>query len=210
MHKLARSILGATLFVASHGCSLHGRSSRVQGAQPAIPVPPTIGAPIDRIGRALTSNALVGLLAPEEVSERRKEAYNRAAQADWSQFAAAIQRSLGLYDGLDGACGNQWLADHQAAPPMRYHVLAKALADDRLWINSGSKVCTQYLAVELADEFGVPDAPSLDCGGRTPDSDAIDVFRSLLVLGKTVGVDDGVARDDGVHSTTEFPFLAAP
>lgn len=37
-----------------------------------------------------------------------------------------------------------------------------------------------------------------------------DVFRSLLILGTTAGVDHGIARDDRVHSTSEFPFPAAP
>jgi hypothetical protein len=83
------------------------------------------------------------------------------------------------------------------------------LADDRLWIDSGATVCTQYLAVELA-ELAVPPSSTGDCGGRTPNEDAIDVFRSLLVLGSTAGVDDGVAGDDKAHSTVDFPFLAPP
>ena len=49
-----------------------------------------------------------------------------------------------------------------------------------------------------------------DCGGRTPNYDAVDVFRSLLVNGTSSGVEDGVGRDDRLHSTTTFPFLAAP
>jgi hypothetical protein len=120
-----------------------------------------------------------------------------------------MQRTLGFYDGYDGTCGNQWLAGRDANSAQRYQALAKLLADDRLWLNSRSTVCTQYLAVELT-ESGTPGAPSGDCGGRTPTSDASDVFRSLWVLGSTTGVDDGVNRDDQVHSTTEFPFLGAP
>jgi len=38
----------------------------------------------------------------------------------------------------------------------------------------------------------------------------IDVYRSLLANGTTSGVDDGVDRDDHEHSTSVFPFLAAP
>ena len=69
---------------------------------------PGLGAPVERIGRPLTANALVGPLASDEVSDRRKEEYNRAAPAAWSGFAADIAETLALYDGFDGVCGNQW------------------------------------------------------------------------------------------------------
>jgi len=167
---------------------------------------PVAGSPVDRIGRPLTGNALLGPLDPEEVSDRRKEAYNRAAPAAWQQYAKDIQRTLGLYDGFDGTCGNQWLVDRNAEPSLRYAVLAKTLADDRLWVNSASKVCTRFLAVE----FAANGSANTDCGGRTPNYDAIDVYRSLLVGGTIDGIDDGVERDDGTHSTSKFPFLAAP
>jgi len=204
MPRLACSILAMTMSASLHGCS-----SRMQGTQREIPARPTLGAPIERAGRPLTGNALLGPLAPDDVSDRRKEAYNRAPPADWPQFSADIQLTLGLYDGFDRTRGNQWLADRDATLPMRYHVLATVLADDRLWINSKSTLCTRYLAVELT-ELAIAGSPNGDCGGRTPNYDAIDVFRSLLTSGTTTGVDDGVERDDHVHSTTEFPFLAAP
>lgn len=203
IRQLALSILAIAV------SALCGCSSRIQGAQRKIPARPTLGEQIERAGRALTGNALLGPLAPHDVSERRKEAYNRAAPADWPQFSPDIQLTLGLYDGFDGKRGNQWLADDAATASMRYRVLARVLADDRLWINSASTVCTRYLAVELA-ELATPSSPGGDCGGRTPNYDAVDVFRSLLINGTTRGVDDGVGRDDHVHSTTEFPFLAAP
>jgi hypothetical protein len=31
-----------------------------------------------------------------------------------------------------------------------------------------------------------------------------------LTNGTAAGLDDGLTRDDKVHSTTDFPFLAAP
>jgi hypothetical protein len=64
-------------------------------------------------------------------------------------------------------------------------------------------VCTRYPVCD-------PRVADRDCGGRTPSYDASNVFRSLLTLGATSGFDDGVKSDDRVHSTTEFPFLAAP
>jgi hypothetical protein len=167
---------------------------------------PALGAPIDRVGRTLTGNALIGPLDPEEVSDRRKEQYNRAAQSDWPQFVADIRRTLGLYDAFDGSCGNQRLANRRTHAPRRYDTMAQLLADDRLWVNSATGTCTRYMAVEL----NANGTKNTDCGGRTPNYDAIDIYRSLLVTGQERGVDDGVDRDDQTHSNTEFPFLAAP
>jgi hypothetical protein len=157
------------------------------------------------VGRPLTANALLGPIAAGDASERRKEEYNRASPKEWASFVPDITETLGLYDGIDGACGNQWRIDAKTDGPARYAPLAAMLADDRLWVDSRQKVCTRFMAVELA-------APSAadDCGGRTPTEDAVDVYRSLLVFGKSEGVDDGVARDDRVHSSVDFPFLAAP
>jgi hypothetical protein len=188
-------------------------SSRVRGGERAddhgLPPRPALGAPIDRAGRALTANALLGLMDSEEVSTRLKEQYNRAPEAERGELIPELQRGLALYDAFDGRCGDQWLADRGAPPALRYRALATVLADDRLWIDSRSTVCTRYLAVELA-ALPAPGAPPGDCGGRTPSHDAVDVFRSLLVMGATSGLDDGLPRDDREHSASEFPFLAAP
>jgi len=199
----------ATIFLLG---ALPGCSSRAGGSSGERAPRPALGAPIDRIGRALTGNALIEPLGPDDVADRRKEAYNRAPPAAWPQFADDFRRTLGLYDSFDGICGNQWLADAQAEPARRAEVLARTFADDRLWINSASATCTQYLAVEQAAlaKPGQSGSPGADCGGRTPAYDAVDVFRSLLVQGTISGVEDGIARDDRVSSTVEFPFLAAP
>ncbi len=178
----------------------------------STPSKPALGARVERIGRPLTGNGLIGLLAPAEVSNARKETYNAAARKDWLQFADDIRSALALYDGFDGTCGNQWIAGRGAE---RYRALAEMLADDRLWVNSKSAVCKQFLAVELAEradvlETAISGSAAGDCGGRTPNHDAPDVFRSLLAGGLTAGVSDGVARDDHEHSTSEFPFLSPP
>lgn len=180
-----------------------------------IPPHPILGTQIERVGRPLIKNGLIGPLAAADVSNARKEAYNRAAVKDWPQFAADILPTLGLYDGFDGKCGNQWRAEPDDKSATRYRALANMLADDRLWVNGMSTVCTQYLAVELADkedfaEILISGQSNDDCGGRTPNYASNNVFRSLLAGGLTIGVSDGVYRDDHVHSTTEFPFLAAP
>ena len=83
------------------------------------------------------------------------------------------------------------------------------LADDRLWVNGESTLCTHFFAVELASLAG-QSALVMDCGGRAPSYDAVDVYRSLLADGSINGVDDGVDRDEREHSNNEFPFLAPP
>lgn len=161
---------------------------------------------IDRMGRALTGNALIETFGTEAAANRRKEQYNRAPRGGWSAFAPDIAINLAHYDGFDGQCGNQWLAVQNANGPARYDALARLLADDRLWVNSASATCTQYLAVE----FDFVGAINGDCGGRTPTYDAVDVFRALLANGSTRGLSDGVDRDDSTPSADRFPFLAAP
>lgn len=172
--------------------------------------PPELGVQIERTARPLIKNALVGgPLAPDSVSDQRKEAYNRVARTGWARFSEDIQRTLGLYDGLDGHCGDQWLADPHAGSSTRYQRLAQLLADDRIWINSKSSICTQFLAVELV-AVNSRTGLSNDCGGRTPNYDASNIFRSMLTNGTSSGVDDGLHRDEQIHSATTFPFLAAP
>ncbi|MFC4313273.1 DUF4331 family protein [Steroidobacter flavus] len=164
---------------------------------------------IDRMGRPLTGNALLGSFSDEETSDRLKERYNSATPATGGEFISEMEKTLGIYDGFDGTCGNQLLADAKATSPARYRPLATVLADDRLWVNSESTICGEFFSVEFAALAG-QEAMVMYCGGRTPNDDAIDVYRSVLSMGQARGVDDGVDRDDHEHSTTEFPFLAAP
>jgi len=160
---------------------------------------------IDREGRPLTGNALLGLFASEEVSNALKEEYNAATPQTAARFIPEIQKALGKYDAFDGHCGNALLARNDP----QYHEMATLLADDRVWVNSAYGVCTQLFAVELSMLAGYEDLLD-DCGGRTPNYDAVNVYRSLLVDGTFASVDDGVHQDDHAHSTTEFPFLAPP
>lgn len=164
---------------------------------------------LNREGRPMTGGALLITILPEDVSDRLKEQYAAATPTTSAQFIPDLEKGLALYDAFDGKCGNQLLADPAAAPATRYLALATLLADDRLWVNSASAVCTQLFAVELAN-LADRKALSDDCGGRTPNYNASNVWRSLLVDGTTVSVDDGVDHDDHEHSATVFPFLAAP
>lgn len=162
---------------------------------------------IDRAGRTLTGNALLGTLGTAEVSNALKENYNAATPATAAKFIPEIETGLALYDGFDGACGNQLMARPDAWPALRYRALATMLADDRLWVNSASTNCTRLFAVEMAAMPG-HEALASDCGGRTPLYSAVNVYRSLLVNGHVDSVDDGVNADDQAHSATVFPFLA--
>ncbi len=170
-------------------------------AAPPGHAPLQAGVAIDRMGRALTGNALIGTFDSEQASDARKHQYNQAPREVWALFAPDLAETLAIYDGFDGRCGNQWLAGRANAAG-RYTQLAMLLADDRLWVDSGVNTCTGSFGVELGQ--------ARNCGGRTPSDDAVDVFRSLLVNGARAGVDDGVARDDQQHSNGEFPFLAPP
>lgn len=163
----------------------------------------------DRLGRPLSKNALVGLTAPEGVDKTMEEAWNRATPETSSSFVDDMEKSLALYDGLDGICGNQILSNRAAVSLDRYRPLALLLTDDRLWVNAASSNCTQLFAVELAALAGRSDL-SADCGGRTPTYNASNTWRSLLVSGSPTGVDDGLEHDEHEPSTTEFPFLAPP
>jgi len=166
------------------------------------------GTRIDRMGRPLTGNALLAPLEADEVSDQMKIAYNEATPSTSAQFVPEIEKSLALYDGYDGKCGNQLMIDAKAPPEHRYRRMAELLADDRLWVNSTSGSCTQLFGLEMAAAGDVRYRD--DCGGRALDYDAVNVYRSLLAAGRNTGIDDGVHRDEVQHSNTVFPFVAPP
>jgi hypothetical protein len=167
------------------------------------------GERLDRAARPLTGNALLGTLATEDLSNELKVSYNAANPATSARFIPEIEQGLALYDAFDGRCGNQLLADQNAKPAARYQRLATVLADDRLWVNGESTVCTQFFAVEFASLAG-QSSFAHDCGGRTPLYNAANIYRSLLVDGTVGSVSDGLDHDEREHSATVFPFLAAP
>lgn len=164
---------------------------------------------LDRLGRPLSKNALLGLTDAAGTNAGLKDWWNRLTPPESGRFVRDMEKSLAFYDGLDGVCGNQVLIDKKTEFGQRYQRLAALLTDDRLWVNVASHICTQFFAVELANLAGRKDLRG-DCGGRTPLYDASNVWRSLLVQGTTVGIDDGLHRDEHLPSSTEFPFLAPP
>src|SRR5258708_17613500 len=181
-------------------------SAQLPGKGGKFSAMPTLGRQIERTARPLIKNALVGgPLAPEAVSNRRKEAYNRVGLDGWIQFSRDIDRTLGLYDGFDGTCGNQWLADTKAEPSKRYQKLASPHAADRIWENSASATCTQFLAVEFT-ALRTPGALPEDCGGGAPKHESGPIFPSPPISGTRQPGRDGPNPIDSTPPTKHFHF----
>jgi hypothetical protein len=180
--------------------------------QPALP---TLGAQIDRMGRPAINTALNHTFDPNATTANTaKDDWNKNADvASWrTTFTAEVSRNLAVYDGLDTVCGNQVLASADAGATtnlQKYGTLGAALADDRLFLNTGGTTSDQYLAVELA-ATGLAPAAATDRGGRTLPMDVIDITYSALAAGVLTGVTDGVGADATKTGGTTFPYLAAP
>ena len=128
------------------------------------------GKQIDRMARPFVGNTLLGIapFSTDDASGLVRQKYNEATPATGARFIGDLQKSLAFQDSLDGQCGNQVLAGTREAAS-RYRALAKVFADDRLWVNSASSVCTQFFAVELASLGGAESAASMTAaGGRRP------------------------------------------
>jgi len=182
------------------------------------PAPPSVGAQIDRLGRGTIN---VAVTDPFDITtmgqDKTRDAYNADAdEASWgAHWVADLETILAIYDGADGTCGNQLLADMSKTDKTRYATLATVLADDRLYLDTGKTTCTTYLGVEL-NAVGVANS---DCGGRTPNEQVVHVMYTAATVGAagfmsngSFAVTDGVQADgDGTSaSLTAFPFLAAP
>jgi hypothetical protein len=176
---------------------------------PAASGPPALGAQIDRFGRPAINTAITDPFdADATMHGTKQDAYNAATPAAGSTFEAQFEANLAIIDSLDMNCGNQFAADMTKTDKTRYKPLADVLADDQLYVDTSSGTCTTYLGVE-ANATGI--IPNTDCGGRTLGADVIDESYSVLAIGATSGVTDGVAADDKLSAeTTTFPYLAPP
>ena len=147
------------------------------------PTPPKLGMQIDRFGRPAINTALNHTFDVEPAKGMAKDAYNQASDpTKWAALSGAeFAKNLAILDGLDATCGNQILATPVAMgapiPPTRYGLLAGALANDRLFVDTSAAACTTYLAVE-ANATAL--MPNMDCGGRKLDYDVIDASYSDL------------------------------
>jgi hypothetical protein len=189
------------------------------------PPPPALGAQIDRMGRAGVNTALTDPfwdtsgdgMTGRAAHTAKQDAYNRTSDpARFGESVADIKKALAVYDSLDQdivapapACGNQLAFGALGMPD--YTLLATVLADDQLYVNLSKGTCQGYLAVEAAT-LGLAND---DCGGRTPLYNTIDITYAALANATLLGMSplpnlNGVARDDGAHTSDAFPFFAAP
>jgi hypothetical protein len=167
---------------------------------------------IDRMARPFVGNTLLGAapFSSDAPSSDIRDRFDAATPDTSASFVPMIEKTLAMQDSLDGKCGNQLLASKDHDSPTRYNALARVFADDRLWVNSASHVCTQFFAVELA-ALADRKPYQMDCGGRSPVYDTPNQWRSLLITGNTDGVHwDGLSGDEHQPSATAFPFLAPP
>jgi hypothetical protein len=206
---------------AGPDATLDGGDAAIDASDAAVfPAPPTLGIEIDRFGRPAVNTALDHTFDNSDGGAKgaAKDAYNANSDAgSWvAAYTAEFEKNLAIYDSLDttadaSGCGNQIFASPAAdAGPSRYSKLASVLADDRMWINTGSANCTQYLGVELV-ATGVLKAadggPADQCGGRTPGEDVIDTTYSAVAAGALSGVTDGVSANVAKTTVTSFPYF---
>jgi hypothetical protein len=168
------------------------------------------GKVLNRMAQPFVKNTLLGVapFSTDDASGVRRDEFNAALPTTSAKFVPDLERTLAFQDSLDGKCGNQVFASSEETPA-RYRTLAKLFAEDRLWVNSASNVCTQFFAIELANLKGEKTL-SKDCGGRSPTYDNSNFWRSLLIAGMTTGITDGLHQDEHPPSATMFPFLAPP
>ena len=169
-----------------------------------FPAAPTLGAQIDRIGRAGVNTALTDPFWNDGTQTKlghhaKQDKYNAASDPTaWATTVlttggptslALVKGAIAAYDSLNGTsdgialgdgCGDQ-LA-YGALSNADYTTLATVLVDDQIYVNTSSGSCTSYLAVE-ANVLGVTNT---DCGGRTPNYNTIDITYSALASGALV------------------------
>jgi hypothetical protein len=180
------------------------------------PVPPFIGMQIDRVGRPLVNliltdpfNQVTGMTLGQV-----QDAYNASLPTAWPTYQPIpyIAQNLGIWDGVDGTCGNQYQAS-STVNATTYMTLATTLANDYLTIDTTKGTCAKYLALELGD--------TMNCGGRPPNlpgnTNVVDTTLNLLQGGFTnstnpaVPLGTGVTSDPaGAASNTTLPFLLPP
>ena len=202
---MTRYLLVASILALATACGGNGSSN---------PAQPKLGAVIDRMGRAGVNTAVTNpfdLVSGKSIDQTKDDYNANGDPTTWSQYAPQFAKSLAVLDSLDGTCGNQLLAKPASGatiPADRYLGLAGVLADDQLYVNTGSTTCQVYLGVEANATNAVPNS---DCGGRTPLENTIDETYSLLAIGATSGVTNGITMDtDHQASLTAFPFLQPP
>ncbi len=179
---------------------------------PPPPAPPALGAQLDRFGRPAVNTALNHTFDPDTsdggTKGTAKDKYNAdKGAAGWvAAYQPQMAANLGIYDALDSVCGNQPFAQNDAGAD-RYKTLSSVLADDRLWVNTGSTTCTQYLGVELNATGAVPNT---DCGGRKLAYDVIDTTYTVVSGTFPTAFGDTIGANATKTGGATFPYLSTP
>ncbi len=114
------------------------------GGGTTTPAVPEIGAQIDRLGRGTINVAVTDPFNITQLGQdATRDAYNAdSKESDWAaNWTADLEAMLAIYDGADGTCGNQLLADMSKTDKTRYAALAGVLADDRLYLDTSKTTC---------------------------------------------------------------------
>jgi hypothetical protein len=197
----------ATLSIAA--CSSSTATSGTSGSGGTNPAPPTAGAQIDRMGRPAVNTALTHTFDLDDAAKgAAKDEYNSNSDPkSWSKYVGEMEANLAILDALDGTCGNQLFADKTKTDATRYGTLAGVLADDRLWVNTGSTTCTTYLGVEANATKAIPNT---DCGGRKPSYEVMKLTYTIAAVGMvSTAVTDGTTPVAAKTTVATFPYLAA-
>ena len=188
------------------GCSSDDTSTGGSGG----PAPPSLGQQIDRMGRPAINTAVNNTFELDDAKKgAAKDEWNgNSDPSSWSKYTAEIEANLGILDALDGTCGNQLFADTTKMDGTRYATLAGVLADDRLWVNTGSTTCTTYLGVEANATNAIPNT---DCGGRKPSYEVMKLTYTIAAAGMvSTAVSDGTTPVAAKTTVATFPYFAAP
>lgn len=199
------------------------------------PVKPALaGTQIERMGRPTINVAVTNpfnldytAVGGGMTTNASRDKYNQDSNpAMWvANWKGSLAKTLGIYDGVDTVCGNQFGACGMAAgcggtapAAGQYDTLASVLADDQLYMDTTQTNCAFYLSVE-ANVLKVAGANAF-CGGRILSAQVVHETYTAAAVGASgfpvppataFAVTDGVlGSGNGQYSTTAFPFLAAP
>lgn len=172
------------------------------------PPPPPLGEMVDRVGRPLIAQFLIGTELPAAQRLAAQQQYQLLGPLDGFRFEAEMARHLALYDGADSESS----AGDQCRPAATYPELASVLANDRLFVDTDQGNCTHFFEVERAFLNGRISRTS--CGGHMPTQDVVDALYSILIRALGSPGMPGPPVPDGAQPHTDylgndsFPFLA--
>lgn len=231
--------LAAIAIAASAGCGGGGGKAASDspdgGASdaPGTPMPPELGAQLDRMGRPGVGELLIATFGGTDAADRQA-AYRQASDpktwlttplAKNVTIASELRTNIGPFDAIDAGlvvnsttfpgCTDT-LGYQRPTSVTSYDALIDILADDELYLDTSKATCTTYLSLEL-EQASAGTLAHDTCGGRMLGLDALDVLLAVLIAGRA-GLDQSAGFAPIFHSaatahadiTDAFPFLGAP